>query len=131
MAGPDVRVEALGQAWTFRFGFAAWCAVEDQYDKPFMEVFARCFPEAAAGDLLDPTVLLQLKLNARISDMRAILYAGLVHHHEDITFRKVAEIVDDIGMGKVGELLKKSLTAGQGAGGKAPGNPRKPPARKG
>lgn len=126
MASPDVRFEACGRSWTFRFGFAAWCSVEQQFDKPFMEVFARCFPELAMGDLLDEEQLLAAKFQARVMDMRAIVYAGLVHHQRDITFRQVDDIVDEIGMEMVGRLCQESLTASQGGGGTATGNPPAP-----
>jgi hypothetical protein len=123
MAVADVKFEATGRAWRFKFGFDALCRLEEEYDLPFQHVISRVMPELAVADLEDPdgiaAAVTAAASNIRMSDVRAILMAGV---GEDITRQQAADIVDELGVDTVFDIFRKSIAGGV-AGGE--GGPRK------
>jgi hypothetical protein len=57
---------------------------------------------------------MRAQISARMTDLRALLVAGLSEHHPDITKLTAAQIVDDYGVAKLGDLLKLAATASMG-----------------
>ena len=128
MAAPEVRFEALGQAWRFRFGFGALCALEEEFDQPFMLILARCFPEIGLA-AADEATIMAARVRVRAGDLAGILVAGLSENHPGITRAQVAEIVDDIGLEKVAEILRSVVAAdiaGKDGGKNPPKRGRRP-----
>lgn len=122
MPAPSKAFEACGQRWTFSFGFHAICTLEEEYNQPIVLVLLRYFPTLSAEQVLDEQTLLRAQFSARMTDLRALLIAGLSEHHPDITKLIAAKIVDDYGVAKLGDLLKLVAATSMG-GGEGTANP--------
>lgn len=113
MAAPEIRFEALGKAWRFKFGFTALCALEEQFKQPTSAIMVRYFP-SLLDSVLSEAEVAKLKLRTRLADLRELMIAALSEHHPEITRALVADIVDDIGIDAAGALLLRALRASQG-----------------
>jgi hypothetical protein len=114
MPAPTRSFEAIGTRWTFSFGFHAICSLEEEYDQPIALVLLRYFPSLTADEVLDEQSVMRAQMSARMTDLRALLVAGLSEHHPDITKLTAAKIVDDYGVAKLGDLLKLAATTSMG-----------------
>lgn len=110
MANPHrggVAVRVGDDEWTFSFSVNALCSLEDHLDKPVTQIVA------SLGD----------QDNLRISDVRAIVWAALLDHHDGITLREAGDVASKVGtlicLEKVGKALDLAFPT------KGSKNPRK------
>ncbi len=110
MANPNrggVSVRVGDDEWTFAFSINALCELEDHLGRPVPKI---------VDALGDPA-------NLRITDVRALVWAGLLDHHEGTTLKEAGEVATKIGtvtcLEKVGKALEIAFPT------KAAKNPRK------
>ena len=124
MAVATIGFDALGKRFSLKFGFGALCALEDEYDLPFVSIVQKVFPELGAADVLDPEKLMAAQAQVRCTDLRSLLRAGI---EPAVTESEVEDIVDEIGLDAAALLLKRAMThdAGGGEEGKNPPSGRR------
>lgn len=105
----EVSFQALGERWTFFFGFNAICAAEDEFDLPFISIIGEILPGATGENVTDPGAVAQIARQMRFGNVRRMLRFGLVEHHDDMTDKVAGSIIDDLGLPAVTELLGKGL----------------------
>ena len=110
MANPnrgDVSVRAGDDEWTFSFSINALCELEDLLDKPVAQIVVT---------LGDPD-------NMRISNVRAMVWAALLDHHDGISLKEAGDVASKVGtmdcLEKVGKALELAFPT------KAAKSPRK------
>ena len=84
MANPhrgDVTVSVGDDEYTFSFSINALCELEDRLGKPVSHIVK------ALGD---PD-------NIRITDVRALVWAAMLDHQEDITLKEAGKVASDVG----------------------------------
>ncbi len=117
MANPHRGQVSLGD-YTLSFSVNALCELEELLDQPMMEIVAA----------------MQAPDKMRMKTVRAMFWAALRDHHDDIDIHGAGAIVTDVGMtvamSKVGEAFRLAFpTAKAGAEGKPKANPRPAKAR--
>ena len=108
----EVGFEADGQQYTLRLSFNALCALEGKIGQTFNVVIAA---------MADP---------ARMSfvNIRALLWAGLLHHHRTMTIDAAGDLIEAVGIaeavGLIGEAVALAFPQPEGDGRPlaAPGN---------
>lgn len=97
MANPhrgSVALQAGERSYTLSFSVNAICELEAELDKPVAEIIA---------SIQDPKKL-------RLSSVRALVWAALRDHHDDVTIKLAGEIASDAGfeatVEKVGEAFR-------------------------
>ncbi|WP_411033841.1 hypothetical protein [Shinella sp. BYT-45] len=113
MANPHRGQVALGN-YTLSFSVNALCELEDLLDKPMMEI----------------VTAIQTPEKMRMNMVRALFWASLRDHHEEIDLKEAGQIVSDLGMkaamAKVGEAFRLAFPeAGAGAEANGKQNPRR------
>ena len=110
MANPNrggVAVRVDDDEWTFSFSINALCELEDLLDKPVARI---------VSTLGDPD-------NMRISDVRAMVWAALLDHHDGISLKEAGDVASKVGtmvcLEKVGKALEIAFPT------KAAKNPRR------
>lgn len=86
----EVSFQAAGKSYIFKFGTSAQAALEDQVKMPWPKFFSR--NSEAFG----------------ISDLLNVFYAGLYRQHH-LTIDEVADLIDELGQDKVGEIVAEGL----------------------
>lgn len=92
-------VEEAGDApetYTLRFSVIAIAALQDHYGLDSLEAAGRKLSELST---------------ASITDLQAIVWAGLQTHHRGLTKERALEILDTLGMFALRTLLAQALTA--------------------
>lgn len=114
MANPvigEVPLEIGGRRFRFVLGFYGLAALERRKELPWPKIFAKALDGSWGYD-----------------DILAIFHAGLMRHHEGISERDAADLLDQCGIEyitqKIGEGVQRSLP--QDDGGSEPANPTKP-----
>lgn len=101
----EVSFESRGKTYTFMMGTYAQVILERKTKTTMSKVFER----ASSGDW-------------GVDDMLTVFYAGLYRQHQ-LTEEQVADIMDDLGIEKVGELFKQAFEiANPKAGGEGQSN---------
>ena len=110
MANPHrggVAVRVGDDEWTFSFSINALCELEDLLDKPMPQIFASLRDEE----------------NMRMSDVRALVWAALLDHHDEITLREAGDVATKVGtpvcLEKIGKAVELAFPT------KAAKNPQK------
>ena len=110
MANPNrggVAVRAGDDEWVFSFSINALCELEDLLDKPVAQIVVT---------LGDPD-------NMRISNVRAMVWAALLDHHDGISLKEAGDVASKVGtmdcLEKVGKALELAFPT------KAAKSPRK------
>ncbi len=110
MANPNrggVAVRVGDDEWVFSFSINALCELEDLLDKPVAQIVV------ALGD---PD-------NMRISNVRAMVWAALLDHHDGISLKEAGDVASKVGtmdcLEKVGKALELAFPT------KAARSPRK------
>jgi hypothetical protein len=88
MANPhrgEVALKAGGEAYKFSYSVNALCELEDALDQPVAKI---------AVSLRDPA-------SVRWSVIRALVWAGLRDHHQDVTIEQAGDICEAAGLGEV------------------------------
>lgn len=99
------RFNALGKTWTARFDFNAAVALEDLYDRSFMEIVAPFLVRLDEADRLNPEKAIAAAKAIKFGDIRAILEEALRGEHPDVTSDEVGLICAAIGVGKATEIV--------------------------
>ncbi len=99
------RFAALGKNWTARFDFNSAIALEDLYDKSFMEIVAPFLMRLDEADRHNPEKALAAAKAIRLGDIRAILEEALRGEHPEITTDEVGSICAAIGVGKATQIV--------------------------
>lgn len=99
------RFTALGKTWTARFDFNSAIALEDLYDKSFMEIVAPFLMRLDEADRHNPEKALAAAKAIRLGDIRAILEEALRGEHPEISTDEVGSICAAIGVGKATEIV--------------------------
>ena len=84
MANPNrggVAVRVGDDEWTFSFSINALCELEDLLDKTMPQIFASLSDEE----------------NMRMSDVRALVWAALLDHHEGISLKEAGDVATKVG----------------------------------
>lgn len=121
-----------GDKFTAVFGFRAMEAVEDHYDKPFFHAIQAAMPQIAPEDAADPEKIRAASLGLRISDIGKLFGFALLQHHEALTSSEVADLIDGLGLGRVGQIIGQAIAAAiveEDEGGSTANPPK--PSRKG
>ena len=97
MANPNrggVSVRAGDDEWTFSFSINALCELEEHLGKPVPQIVA------ALGD----------PASIRITDLRALVWAALLDHHDGISLADAGEVATKVGFAvcleKVGQAFE-------------------------
>ena len=114
-ANGERAVEALGRRWTLLFDFNAMCRVEEAYDRPFLEVVQRLFPQVAPEDMADPVKVAQAAMAVRFTDVRAVLQHALIEKHPEATGDLAGKIIQEIGMQEAVQLVGWAVKSAIGA----------------
>lgn len=111
MANPQrgvVGLEAGGATYQLSFSVNAICELEAELDKPVAEIIAS----------------LQTPEQLRMASVRALVWAALRDHHEELTIKDAGRIATEAGIGaavqKVGEAIRLAFPEAKGKA-----NPRK------
>lgn len=99
------RFTALEKTWTARFDFNSAIALEDLYDKSFMEIVAPFLMRLDEADRHNPEKALAAAKAIRLGDIRAILEEALRGEHPEISTDEVGSICAAIGVGKATEIV--------------------------
>ena len=105
MAADEKKFTALGRDWTARFDFNAICAIEERYDKPFLEMVAPLLGAVDEKDRDNPSAIASAAAGIKFSDLRTILHQSLLHHAPDTTIEVAGDIIGDIGLTETMELV--------------------------
>jgi hypothetical protein len=89
----EVSFEAGGQTWTMKIGTGAMCAIEAETGKGISEVGQELGSEKTASLTL----------------MRAVFWGSLQQHHEGTTIRDCNDLIDELGVPRVGELIGEAF----------------------
>ena len=95
MAADEKTFSALGRDWTARFDFNAICALEDRYDRPYLDLVA---PFMAAVDVDDEGSAIAAATRIKFSDLRAIFHQSLLAKHPEVTPFDAGDIIADMGL---------------------------------
>lgn len=96
MANPhrgSVALQAGDRAYTLSFSVNALCELEDALEQPVAQI---------ANALNDPDTV-------RLTTVRALVWAALRDHHEDVTLKGAGEIITDAGMPACMEAIGKAF----------------------
>ncbi len=111
MANPNrgaVKLLAAGTTYNLSFSVNAICELEEELDKPIAEIIAS----------------IQKPDQLRMVSVRALVWAALRDHHEDLAIKEAGLIVTDAGfqvaIEKVGEAIRLAFPEAKGKA-----NPRK------
>lgn len=89
----ETGFDALGQTWTLRYGTNALCEIEDLFGRSALDV---------ARDFEDETTV-------RIRSIRDFFFCGLKDHYPDVDAAKAGEIIDALGLDRVGTKIGEAL----------------------
>lgn len=93
----EVEFQALGKTWTLKMGTKAMRKIEGATGKP-MPLIGK---ELADED------------KASIDLVTKVFWGALQHHHPDVSLDDCDDIIDDIGLGKIGPLINDAFEAAQ------------------
>ncbi len=96
MANPNrggVAVRVGDDEWTFSFSVNAICELEDHLDKPMTLIFESLSDEE----------------NIRMTDVRALVWAALLDHHEGITLKEAGNVATKVGASVCLEKIGKAV----------------------
>lgn len=111
MANPhrgSVALQVGDRAYTLSFSVNALCELEDHLGKPIAKI---------ADGLNDPA-------NVRMSVVRALLWAGLRDHHDEIDLKAAGLIASDAGIPAVMEAIGKAFSLAFPEAETTPANPK-------
>ncbi|WP_173931391.1 GTA-gp10 family protein [Chelativorans sp. Marseille-P2723] len=98
MANPhrgSVALQVGGRAYTLSFSVNALCELEDALGQPVAQI---------ANALNDPDT-------ARLSTVRALVWAGLRDHHDEVGVKEAGDIITDAGIPACMEAIGKAFKA--------------------
>ena len=105
MAADEKTFSALGQDWTARFDFNAICAIEERYDRPFLEMVAPLLGGVSAEDADNPEAVAAAASRIKFSDLRIIFHQSLLHHQPETTAEGAGDVIADMGLEAAMEIV--------------------------
>lgn len=93
MANParsEVALKVGDNDYTLKFSTNSICELEDRLDKGLNEI---------------------VRNMERVATVRALLWAGLRHHHPEVTIAGAGEMIDSAGVGPITDAIGRALTA--------------------
>jgi len=91
----DFDFSAGGTVYRGRFGFNAYCEIQERFGKSA------------------PAVFLELTQTESPVLMRALIGAALREYHEDLTDKDVGRIIDDAGVQVIADAIVRGMQASQ------------------
>ena len=129
-----VRFEAAGKMFTAVFGFRAMKAVEAHYDLPFFKALQRAMPSLRPEDAADPVKIAEAGASVSMTAVGKLFECALLKHHPDLTEADIEDMVDELGLERVGAILGDSVSAAlvkdKEGDGKSAANPPRSRSRK-
>lgn len=130
-----VRFEAGGERYSAVFGFRGMKLVERRFDKGFFAALQEAMPQLDPADMDDPEKVRAAAAGLRMENVASLFEAALAKHHPDLGEEEVEELLDELGMTRVGEILGGAVAAAiakaaEGGDDSSPPHPRKRPTRK-
>jgi hypothetical protein len=110
----EVTFDAGGSRYILFLGTAAQCRLEEMHDKGFFAIVEEALPNVTPAMLGNQTLMAEVARGVRISKLRDLAWAALLKHQPSMTLRDVEDLADLIGPQRFGELLGKTIAAGQG-----------------
>lgn len=89
----EVAITAGGKDYIMKFGTFALAELEDKLGRPFAEVLEELNDEKSF----------------RVKTAVATIWAALQHHHEGLSMREAAEIMDSIGIKEAADTISRAL----------------------
>lgn len=105
MAADERKFAALGRDWTARFDFNAICAIEERYDRPFLDMVAPLLGSVDVADKDDPAALAAAASKIKFSDLRVIFHQSLLHHQPEATATDAGNVIGDMGLEAAMEIV--------------------------
>lgn len=126
--------EVGGVKYTAVFGFKAIKAVEvfygnDDGPKPFFEAIMQIMPQLDVSDLGNKAKIEAASSKIRLSDVGKLLEFALLKHHPQLGESDVDDLVDEIGLGRMSEIISAALSSAMVKGGDTGSSARPPKAR--
>lgn len=91
----EFEIKANGESYTMKFGTYALMTLEEKLNRSFPDIL---------DDMNDPKKF-------TIKTAITMVWAALQDHHEGITMRQVADIVDDNGITETAQHIEQALIA--------------------
>lgn len=116
MANPlkgEVELKAGEESYTLTFSVNALCELEDHFGEPVAKIAQR---------LNDPD-------NLRLSTVRALVWAGLRDHHDDVDIKEAGRVATAAGIPACVEAIGKALELAFPADKEGTDRPRPPKAK--
>jgi hypothetical protein len=100
MAADERKFAALGQDWTARFDFNSICALEERYDRPFLDLVAPFMASVELNDDGEPDEASAVAAASKIkfSDLRAIFHQSLLSHQPATSAEDAGSVIADMGL---------------------------------
>lgn len=125
MSADEKTFAALGRDWTARFDFNSICAIEERYDRPFLELVAPLLAGVSVDDRNDPAKVAAAASKIKFADLRAVLHQALLANQPETTVEDTGRVIADIGledtMAIVGWAVVKAMPSKQADEGNAKG----------
>jgi hypothetical protein len=106
-----VSFESGGAKFTAVFGFRAMKAIEAHYDKPFYHAIQAAMPQVRPEDMNDRAKLAEASAGIRLTDIGVIFGCALLKHHPGLTEDQIDDLIDNIGLDRVGAIIGDALGA--------------------
>ena len=124
MASDERKFTALGREWTARFDFNAICAIEERYDRPFLEMVAPLLGGVDEKDKDNPEALARVASRIKFSDLRVIFHQSLLAHQPETTADDAGNVISDMGLESAMEIVTWAVVSAMPKGDE--GNGKKP-----
>ena len=109
MPKKSIPVSIGGKTYNLRYGINALASLEDKLDKPISDI----------GELMGKSV--------RVTLLRTLFWAGLIHNNPDITEIEAGDIMDNAeNIVAISEKVVEALTASFSSGDDSKKVPKKP-----
>lgn len=105
MSADQKTFSALGKEWVARFDFNAICAIEERYDRPFLDMVAPLLGSVHVDDKDDPVALAAAAAKIKFSDLRVIFHQSLLHNQPEATLSDAGDVIGDMGLEAAMEVV--------------------------
>lgn len=124
MAADEKTFSALGRDWTARFDFNAICAIEERFDRPFLEMVSPLLGGVSEEDKDNPEALAAAASKIKMSDIRAIFHQSLLARQPETTADDAGNVISDMGLEAAMEIVAWAVLSAMPKGDE--GNGKKP-----
>lgn len=106
-----VTFEAAGKTYTAVFGFRAMKAVETHFDLPFFQALQQAMPALKPEDANDPVKVAQAGASVSVTSIGVLFECALAKHHPDLAEDEIEDMIDELGLERVGSILGETVAA--------------------